>query len=378
MLTIIDYLDQLSLEYTQLCQRRDGSIYGIESGLQCRKGTPISYNPNLAKQVREKEKDRLATIVIKAKAIGLTNKDIKTIGEEVKSELKIKNIRGQDALKLFAKKANQLSKNKRQGQSISFTREEALEKSKRYDKIPGSTQPIPKKTREEYVELAKEMLKDPYHSRDFNLERFTYNQYVDLPLALSYRVQEFNSKPELVPTVEDLMKRKDVLRKDDGNPIIFYRGSTEEYISQFLGVGEQGNIHGAGMGVWGNGTYAAAVNKGWGGNDSSAKNTAIDYARPTDNSFRKAVATFALRQDANIVEIDNKSDLIDWQSAIMKEAEKATGFRFSDPGHAAAAMGIHAYKVKGGYKNSPEVDYWVILNRGVVVATIEEFEEFED
>ena len=107
-----NYLDQLTWEYTQLCQRNDGSIYGIASGKQCRKGKPISYNPNLAKQVREKEKAKIATIVGKAKAIGLTNKDIKAISEEVKSELKINNITGKDAIKLFAKKANQLSNSK--------------------------------------------------------------------------------------------------------------------------------------------------------------------------------------------------------------------------------------------------------------------------
>jgi hypothetical protein len=109
---IRNYLDKLTWEYTQLCQRDNGSIYGIASGKQCRKGKPISYNPNLAKQVREKEKAKIATIVGKAKAIGLTNKDIKAIGEEVKSELQIKNITGKDAIKLFAKKANQLSNSK--------------------------------------------------------------------------------------------------------------------------------------------------------------------------------------------------------------------------------------------------------------------------
>lgn len=111
-MNIRNYLDQLAWEYAQLCQRKDGSIYGIRSGLQCRNGTPISYNPNLARQVRKKEKARVTAIVTKAKAIGLTNKDIKQVAEEVKSELGIKNLKGTEALRLFAKKANSLAKEK--------------------------------------------------------------------------------------------------------------------------------------------------------------------------------------------------------------------------------------------------------------------------
>ena len=37
---IRDYLDQLTLEYTQLCQRNDGSIYGIASGNNVEKENP--------------------------------------------------------------------------------------------------------------------------------------------------------------------------------------------------------------------------------------------------------------------------------------------------------------------------------------------------
>ena len=61
-MNIRNYLDQLAWEYAQLCQRKDGSIYGIRSGLQCRNGTPISYNPNLARQVRKKEKARVTLV----------------------------------------------------------------------------------------------------------------------------------------------------------------------------------------------------------------------------------------------------------------------------------------------------------------------------
>ena len=51
---IRNYLDQLTWEYTQLCQRNDGSIYGIADGLQCRKGKPIS-----SKQLKQAITDKL-------------------------------------------------------------------------------------------------------------------------------------------------------------------------------------------------------------------------------------------------------------------------------------------------------------------------------
>jgi len=122
--SIKDYLEQLVWEYSQICQRPDGSVYGIRSGLKCRKGSPISYNPNLAKlggkqglkQVRVSNKDKVKNIVAKAKAIGLNNKEIRQIKEEVKVELNAKKVQGKDALKLFAKKANALAKNKKQKQ----------------------------------------------------------------------------------------------------------------------------------------------------------------------------------------------------------------------------------------------------------------------
>ena len=119
--SLIRYLDQLTFDYTQLCQRDDKSVYGIASGKQCRKGKPISFNPNDLKlgakpglkQVRVKDKDKVKNIVAKAKAIGLNNKEIRQIKEEVKQELNAKRVKGKEALKLFAKKANQLAKEKR-------------------------------------------------------------------------------------------------------------------------------------------------------------------------------------------------------------------------------------------------------------------------
>ena len=51
---------------------------------------------------------------------------------------------------------------------------------------------------------------------------------------------------------------------------------------------------------------------------------------------------------------------------VRDRAEKATGYRFDDVGEAAAALGIHAYQVP-----QQGEDFFVILNRGAVVAAMD-------
>lgn len=163
---ICKYLDQLTYDFRQLCQRPDGSIYGIASGKQCLKGKPISYNPNDKKlgvkqglkQVRATSKDKVRDLVSKAKAIGLTNKEIRSIKEEVKVELNKKRVRGTEALKLFAKKANQLSKDKKKNEAIK-------------DKKP--TKKLPKKAKE--VEKPKPKAKDFPDDLELNNLEFVKN-----------------------------------------------------------------------------------------------------------------------------------------------------------------------------------------------------------
>lgn len=44
MKEIISYLEKLCEDYNQMCQRKDGSIYGIEDGLNCRQGSTVYRN----------------------------------------------------------------------------------------------------------------------------------------------------------------------------------------------------------------------------------------------------------------------------------------------------------------------------------------------
>lgn len=81
---IISYLDSLTLDYSQLCQRSDSSIYGIASGKQCRKGREIALKR------QNQERAQLSRAIKDAKAKGASMSSIreaiagnKTISESI-------------------------------------------------------------------------------------------------------------------------------------------------------------------------------------------------------------------------------------------------------------------------------------------------------
>ncbi len=193
-----------------------------------------------------------------------------------------------------------------------------------------------------------------------------------------YEVQGFNSKPELVRNRSELEKRKDVYKEPDGKPLILYRGVTEEvYARQFQGSGPEGGKHFPGIGAEGNGSYAASIP----GSTKSPKNRdlekdaqqiALYYTQKSkqEKGSPNKVTAFALRGDSNIVQFkgpnfNKRHELYSkWVRDITNAAEERFGFAFNDQGEAAAAMGIHAYRVPSSEKE----DVWVILNRGAVIA----------
>lgn len=261
--------------------------------------------------------------------------------------------------------------------------------SPKYSKTPGSTKPIAKAGSEDPVELEKklEILKKKYDETNvpgevydisnemLNTASRLRNAKNGLPpssrgLKAIYEEQGYNAKPELVGTASDLRSRKDLITDKNGNNIILYRGvSTAEFADQFKGLGPDGAVHFPGHGIYGNGSYAAAPNAS---NPKETEQQAIRTAKGysgNDGNYARQVTAFGLRKDANVVtfpgkekrERDQAYDA--WHDRTLKEAEKKTGYRFSDIGEAAAALGIHAYQVP-----QRDEDYFVILNRGAIVA----------
>lgn len=224
--------------------------------------------------------------------------------------------------------------------------DEYLKESPKYDRTPGSREPM----------------KAKYDGNGLSQQR----------LEKIYEAQGFNAKPELVRSRSDLEKRKDVLIEPDGKPLILYRGVTEEsFARQFQGSGPDGDRHYPGSGVYGNGTYAASVDghpKGR-GDPKYAQRTASSYTGRGGN-LKDKVTAFALRSDANVVQFEGANpelrylEYSKWSREIMKQASEKFGVEFNDQGEAAAAMGIHAYRVP----MSSDEDYWIILNRGAVIA----------
>ena len=272
------------------------------------------------------------------------------------------------------------------------TYEKDLENSPKYKSTPGSTKAIAKAKSEDLPELEKRMrslsaqLSDPSLSQEKAIkvsdEMLDLNRRIRVAKGESgtaapnlkkiYEEQGFNAKPELVATATDLNKRKDLLTNPDGTNVVLYRGvTTEEFSNQFKGLGPDGNQHFAGRGIFGNGSYAgAAAFDDPGGTADAGKNVAAAYAGERKNLAAKVTA-FGLRKDANVITFEGDSNergakYTQWFDRTLKEAEEKTGYKFNDVGEAAAALGIHAYQVpqRGG-------DYYVVLNRGAVVAAMD-------
>ena len=163
-------------------------------------------------------------------------------------------------------------------------------------------------------------------------------------------------------------------KQPDGSNVIFYRGVAEEqFADQFKGLGADGDIHYLGKGIFGNGTYAAAPSTAnTPAGLQQAKQTAVEYAlaaKAPKGVQNKRVTAFGLRGDANIktFEQDSMKAYYEWEDLVKEEALARTGIRAIDVGEAAASLGIDAYQVPRGQAE----DYWVILNRGAVVAARE-------
>lgn len=268
-----------------------------------------------------------------------------------------------------------------------------LKQSPKYDKTPGSTKPLGKAKSEDIGALEKQIkgLSAKLDNKSLTtMERFTISEEMldinrrmrvargDSPpaspnLKKIYEDQGFNAKPELVGTAADLRTRKDLLVNADGSNVVLYRGvTTEEFGNQFKGLGEGGGQHFAGRGIYGNGSYAAAGDfNNPKGSEMAAQATAAAYSGERKNLAAKVTA-FGLRKDSNVVthkgkDFNERTRSYDsWFDRTISEAQEKTGYRFTDVGEAAAALGIHAYQVP-----QRDQDFFVVLNRGAVVAAMD-------
>lgn len=217
----------------------------------------------------------------------------------------------------------------------------------------------------------------------FNIAQSAF-PILNVGLRRIYRWSGFNAKPELVPNREALEKRKDLMTRPDGKPIIMYRGvSDKSFMDQFKGKGEKGGTHFPGAGIYGNGTYAAA--RGLNSkdpSDSGAVAISVAYSMTPkekaasekmggylNSQFNDRVTALAFKKGSNIV-TETGDDLISWgrfEKSLTDRATKKFGYKFNDVGEAAAALKIDAYRVPGSRINDGEEDYWVIFNRGALV-----------
>lgn len=82
-------------EFAQVCQRKDGSIYGTQG--KCRKGTPISIGPG----------EGMPAIAKKAKERGLKQADVKSIADAVREKYGAKVVKKGSALESAVRRLNE-------------------------------------------------------------------------------------------------------------------------------------------------------------------------------------------------------------------------------------------------------------------------------
>ena len=79
------------------CQRPDGSVYGIASGANCRKGSPISVRPG----------DKHRDIMRKGQRAGLKVRSILEENDRLRADKGVKVVRGEKAIQSLARRLNQ-------------------------------------------------------------------------------------------------------------------------------------------------------------------------------------------------------------------------------------------------------------------------------
>jgi len=93
-----------SFEFAQLCQRRDGSVYGTRG--QCRKGSPISVKPG----------EGMPAIAKKAKERGLKQADVKSVADAVRAKYGQKQVKKGAPLESAARRLGERLKPKDEDQ----------------------------------------------------------------------------------------------------------------------------------------------------------------------------------------------------------------------------------------------------------------------
>ena len=200
-----------------------------------------------------------------------------------------------------------------------------------------------------------------------------------LDLADVYKKQKFNGKPELVKDAQALFNRNDLITYDDGINRGFYRGvgvdpKGSNFLDQWQGKGPGGDIHFAGSGIFGNGTYAASPNSSGWRYWREAFDEALGYtmgvgggAVDTDIGVSaNRVGMFGIKRDAKYLDLTQWDG--DWNHASFVDvAKRLLKTNVADPGELAAALGYETVKTQTQAGNTDQ-EFWIILNRAKVVS----------
>jgi hypothetical protein len=183
---------------------------------------------------------------------------------------------------------------------------------------------------------------------------------VNAALRKVYEIQGFDSKPTIVDSVEDIRFNNNIMKDDNGRPLVFFRAVDDPLYHEEL---KNGDKHFTGTGIYGNGTYFAAQAPADKGADLG---TAVGELYYYGN---KGIAA-GLHKDAKVW-----TGTYDELKQLSKDLSKKYGGEMN-LGVLMAMEGYDAYLGRNTAKgsgfpsyitNEGEPNYWVVLNRGALV-----------
>ena len=226
-----------------------------------------------------------------------------------------------------------------------------------------------------------------------------YNDYL-------FWKQGFNKRPDRVKNVKALKDRTDLVKGADGENLLVYRGvSNDKWSDEFKGIGKTGDHYYVGNGIYGNGSYAASRNiHGTKAMVKQGNQNAFDLAENYTASYgstvtaaekKKRITAFGFKKGANLKTWEKgastkslkgahafpdsdwyRTTFKEWENETIAKATKLTGYKVNTVGEACTILGIDGYQVPlplvdevGDKLVHWNLDYWVILNRSVIVVS---------
>jgi len=200
MSKIINHLEELVFDYNQACQRPNGSIYGLEDGKQCRKGSPITLDSSAVRSA-----------VKKAVSQGANHSDLKEIVNRNKKNFS--NLNTQEAKTSLINDLNSFNGSKRKA-LMGFMRSRLSKKPKPKEDTPVRNQSSKISPEKIKKSAQKKYNEDLEKVRSLSPSRSPIEQDLVKLEKLTDKIRQRKATPEDIREGNNLRKKLDKTLSD--------------------------------------------------------------------------------------------------------------------------------------------------------------------